>query len=340
MLSNAYSLLGVYGAPMIETNLGNVHRLQIFVEVADQLNFSRAARRLLLTQPTVSRQVRELEEELGAELFHRGRIISLTETGEALYGYAKKILALAEDMEKTLRTAKGVVAGHVAFGASETLESRVAEAAITFRLAHQQVDTTIRFGSAQHIAEMVVDDRFAFGIVDHAPKDARLTVTTLAELDQKLAIVLPPGHPLAGRKSVEPRELERFPFIHYPRQHPGYIDDVLHEMGLNPRYAIEIESLYGIKEAVARGAGISILPMPTVHYEPSERMLLIPLARPTLHSAYYAVRSKFRHLTAAEQALYDHMQEVFATPIDLVTVHGSPGQTTLVVRPKGHSRPA
>ena len=317
---------------MIETRLGNLRRLQVFVEVAEQLNFSRAARRLLITQPSVSRQVRELEAEIGEELFHRGKSISLTETGQNLYGFAKKILALVEDMEATLLTARGRVAGHVALGGSETLEPLVASAVIDFRVAHPEVDATVRIGPAQHITEMVLDDRLAFGILDQQPKDARLEVQKLAAFEQELVVVMPPGHALAERGVVRPRDLEAFPFIHYPREHPGYIDGVLNELGVRPTYAIEIESLQGIKEAVARGIGISLLPMPTVHYEPPERMLFRSLRGPLLQSAYYAIRSRYRHFTTAEQALFDALVAVFSAPIDLVTVDSGPAGRSITVR--------
>lgn len=293
---------------MPELDLANPRRLKVFLEVADHLSFSQAARRLYLTQPAVSKHIKELERVVGTQLFdHRKRNLSLTEAGHSLYEYARKMIALADEMEATMQGANGTMAGRVVVGGTDVLENSLPDVLIDFRLAHPQVALTLRFGPSRYICDMLLDHRLGLGVVLQNPRDARLEVTTLAETEVELKVVTPPGHPLAEREVVEPKVLEEYPFVQYPPLLPGYIDSYLQQLGVKPRYVMEIESMDGIKRAVERGVGISLLPVSAMTHESPARFVQLKLKAPLFKTAWLAVRNKYRHLTTAERAVLNHV---------------------------------
>lgn len=115
-------------------SLRNVRQLEVFLEVADRLSFSRAAERLFLTQPAVSRYIKELEQSIGASLFgHRKRNLSLTDAGQSLQQHARRVLAQIEEMETSLNSVGGVLAGPIRLGASVAWQVLMAEILVDFQ---------------------------------------------------------------------------------------------------------------------------------------------------------------------------------------------------------------
>lgn len=295
--------------------LSNLHRLRTFLEVAEQQSFSRAARRLHLTQPTISSQVRELEEASGDRLFVRGHgKVTLTETGRELYSYAQKMVALSEEMESAIQARSGTLAGRVAIGGAYYVraERALANLLIDFRIRHPEVTFLVRFGPTHLIAEMVRDERLALGVVSPRPRDSSLAGRLVLESQAELRVVVPVGHPLTDLEVIAPRDLEAFPFVHHPRLQQAYVDEYLADLGCHPRYAMEIESPEGIRDAVALGAGITLLPELSLAVESPGRLVSLPLAAPPLETATHVVWNRDHHLTSAERAVVDSILDAFA----------------------------
>ncbi len=281
--------------------------LKVFVEVAEHLSFSRAAKRLFLTQPSVSRHVKALEQTVGAPLFdHRKRNLALTDVGQALFEYAKRMVALADEAESALTGLGSVIAGHINLAASNLWEPLLIDLLISFQLEHQEVKVTARFSRSQDIFDMLLENKAGLGLVTLSPKDPRLETTVIAERETAPIVIVPRAHPLADLTSVQPAALEEFPMIYFPLQ-PGPAASYFERLGVKPNYRLEVESLDSIKKAVEAGLGISVLAEYDLDPDPTDRFTRIPLAGPVLKRSMSAVRSKHRYFPAAERALLAHI---------------------------------
>ncbi len=297
-----------------QTELANVYRLRVFAEVAQNLSFSRAAKNLYLTQPAVSNHIKQLEKIVGGALFdQRTRGLQLTETGHAVYDYAQKMLALAEEMESSVMGIKGSVAGHISVESDGLWEQFLPDLLADFQMANPKVVVTLRFSSPRGVAEAVIENRAGLGFVNARPRNARLEELPVASFASRLLVIMALGHPLAGERSVRIAGLEEYPFVYYPPAQPGNVIGHFERLGIRPQYALEIASLEGVKRAVARGAGISVLHEAALRYEERiGRLALVPLDAPPVEWSLLAVRKKTRTLSTAERAVLTYVTAHFA----------------------------
>jgi DNA-binding transcriptional LysR family regulator len=191
----------------------DIYEMQIFLAAADTGSFSEAGRRLQMSQPAVSMQIRSLEKRLNAELFHRsGRHIQLTELGHTLIPMARKLVNLSISIEETITSLKGEVVGLLHLACSTTAGKYVLPRYIAGFLEQypmaQVVCNVVSRGSA---LEMLLEGK------------AQIAVTSLREISKELeyrpfitdpvALIVPPDHPWAERGSIRPQELTEGKFI-------------------------------------------------------------------------------------------------------------------------------
>lgn len=291
--------------------LANSRRLEIFVHVVDLQSFSRAGERLFLTQPAISTQIKMLERVVGRPLFdRRKRSLVLTEAGEALYAYARRFFTLAEEMESGIANTSGLVLGRAEVGATEPWVNELTPLLVDFHQAHPQAFLTVRFGSASYVLESIVENHLGLGFVNQNPRDPRLETTRVSEHEMRLCLFAAPSHPVAGSKQADPHVLESYPFVHYPRQQPGYVDDYFEQLGVRPQYVMELDSTDAIRVAVERGVGLTLL-TDDAAFDP-KRLVRIPLAAPAYKLQLFAVRNKHRNPSVVERALLDFVISRFA----------------------------
>jgi DNA-binding transcriptional LysR family regulator len=248
-------------------------RLQVFHTVARLLSFTKAAETLHMTQPAVTFQVRQLEEYFNTRLFDRTHNrISLTEAGERVYGYADRIFDLYNDMENSVREMTGEIRGALTIGASTTIAEYMLPALLgDFGSRYPEVTIHLRVSNSDGIVSMVENNTIDLGVVE-APVGNKNLVVEVCRLDQLVAIV-PPGHALAGRETVEFSELIGYPFI--CREEGSGTREVIneymnkylsdHQDGLN--ISMELGSPEAVKGAVEAGMGVSIVSRATVQKE-------------------------------------------------------------------------
>ncbi|WP_019021332.1 LysR family transcriptional regulator [Thioalkalivibrio sp. ALE23] len=289
-------------------------RLQVFLTVARQLSFTRAAESLHMTQPAVTFQVRQLEEQLDARLFDRNHNrVALTEAGELVRRYAERIFDTYGEMEAALRELKGA-AGALVIGASTTVAEYMLPSLLgAFRRAHPEIGIRLRVGNTGMVVGMVEEGSVDLGIVE-APVTHR-SLEVQACFSDRLQLVVPPDHPLAGHDSVGVEAFIDAPFIcreegsgtrevimEYLRQ-AGYDRNAL-------RGCMELGSPEAIKGAVAAGMGVSVLSEAVVAKELAlGELAAIPLD-PALERPISLVhaRQKFRvpTLEVLKQFLQDY----------------------------------
>ena len=167
----------------------DIHRLRIFVKVADLKSFSHAAEALYLTQPTVSQHMAALESYLELQLFDRcGKQIRMTRAGEILYGYARRVTDMADEAEQALEDFKGKKRGHITVGASTIPGEFILPALLGgFNSRFPGVKTILQVGDTREIIARLVQRDIEVGVVGACVKHAQLTFTPF--LDDELVIV-------------------------------------------------------------------------------------------------------------------------------------------------------
>ena len=261
-----------------------LRQVETFRAVAEELSFSRAAAKLGYVQSSVSAQVAGLERELGAPLFDRlGRRIVLTDTGEVLLAYSRRLLALAVEAREAVADAgagSGAITGSVTVSAPETLLTyRLPKLLALFHERHPRVRLSVRpsavgrlVGSARRaLEEGTVDVAF---VLD-APLEGRLEATDLASevlVAEDVSVVAPSFHALAPSSAVIPEDLagEAVLLPEAPESgcaYRGQFERSLAEAGVLPRETMEFQSIEAVKRCVAAGMGISVLPSVAVGSE-------------------------------------------------------------------------
>lgn len=241
-------------------------RLAQFAAIARQEHVTRAAEQLGIPQPTLSRALARLEADLGVDLFTRqGRSLRLTPAGRTFLRAAERSLAEVERAAHAVRLDADPDGGLVAFGFLHTLGSETVPALLrAFREEHPRV----RFQLVQTYGESLLD-RLRAGELDLCltsppPDRSGLVVRRLDE--QRLRLVVPLGHRLAGRRRVRLAEAAAEEFV---TLEPGYglrriTDALCAEAGFSPRVAFEGEEAETLRGLVAAGLGVALLPPPPV----------------------------------------------------------------------------
>ena len=247
-------------------------RLQVFHTVARLLSFTKAAEELHMTQPAVTFQVRQLEEQFNTRLFDRTHNrISLTDAGKRVYEYAERIFHLYSEMDNSVRELTGDISGVLILGASTTIaEYMLPELLGDFKARHPEVTIRLKVANTDGIVSQVENNDIDLGVVE-APVNNKNLVVEECRSDQ-LVLIVPPGHELENEKMVTMSRIAEYPFI-CREEGSGTREVMIESMqacGVDPgdmRIAMELGSLEAIKGAVESGMGVSILSRATLKKE-------------------------------------------------------------------------
>lgn len=196
----------------------DIRVLRYFLTVAREKSFSRAAEALYLSQPTLSRQIRELEEELGVQLLIRtNRNIRLTQEGHRLRQRAQEIADLMDKTQEEFAAPQGEVSGEITIGCGETQIMReVAKVAIPLQQEHPGIRFNLYSANADDVSEKLDQGLVDFGLM-FEPFDIRKYDTLLLPFADTVGFLMQESHPLAGKKHIRRADLEGVPLI-VPRQ--------------------------------------------------------------------------------------------------------------------------
>ena len=261
-----------------------LRHLRYFVAVAEELNLTRAAGRLHVAQPALSRQIHDLEEELQTPLFERNRSgVQLTRAGRALYQRARAILAQAAEAANEARFAAGAVSGRLAIGFPSGLHlNYLAPLIAAFRKSHPKVEFDFYHGLPPEQFKALRDSRIDVGFVTMPVHVDGMEQRIIWRVPFK--VVLPRKHPLAKRREFVLEDLRHEDFVFCTREsRPEFYDEFFRlcaNAGFHPRVVTEVggypTTMLGL---VSVGAGVSVLP----HFEQVERIHGIvwrPLIKP------------------------------------------------------------
>ena len=284
-----------------------LRQLRYLVALAEERSFTRAAENEHVAQPALSQQIRRLESELGLALVERTtRRVSLTDAGELLVVRARRVLAELEAADTELQALRGLTTGHVTIGAMHTMGPVDLSLVLAlFNRLHPDVELTVREQSSEEMAEMLRVDELdlAFLSVTERIESHGLGLEQL--VSEELVVLLPLDHRLAGRPQVRMAELAEDRFISFRRgaRLRGLLEGAGRHAAFEPRVTLESNESQRIRQLVARGLGVAILPRSDVEgHEPVVAMAF--LTDPVLsRDITLAWREGRRHAPAAAEFL-------------------------------------
>lgn len=250
-------------------------QLQVFLTVARERSFSRAAEKLFRTQPAVSIVIRKLEESVGQPLFARGaHDAKLTDAGELLREYAERMLNLRDEIRKGMEDLKGLRRGQLSLGVNESSIHALLPALARLRRHHPGVHIKVHRIFSRDIPREVLNYRLDYGVISYAPQDQNLSAAEIFR--DELAFVVPPRHRLARRRSVSITELGEETFVAHIVESPFRWRVIQlfekHKVPLNMR--VELPTIESIKRFVQMGMGVAIVPRMCVRWEVEQGTLV------------------------------------------------------------------
>jgi len=291
-------------------------RLQVFHTVAAELSFTRAAEILNMTQPAVTHQIRQLEEELNTRLFDRANNrISLTAAGEAVLTYASRIIALYGELNESVKSLTGDRSGLVTLGASTTIAEYMLPGMLgDFQQEFPDVQIRLRVANTDAVVSMVADNTIDLGVVE-GQVDSQLLRIEECQQDE-LQVLMPSNHPLTQEASITPSQLVDHPFIN--REDGSGTRGVIERYFANHDTDVgqfnrlfELGSTEAIKGLVQAGMGVSIVSKATVAKELALGLLATRPLSPPLMRPLYFVRQRQKFRTQVMDELFQFARQYF-----------------------------
>jgi len=255
----------------------DINQLEVFLSVAQEKSFSRAAEALHRTQPAVSQAIRRLETELGEPLFDRSsKDGTLTAAGKVLFDFAQQMMNLRHHAHTAIRELRDLHRGKLTLSANEYTVMGLLPLIPKFRARHPHLKLEVKRSLASRIPSEILGRDVEIGVVTYKPSDA--SISPISVTTDELALIVSPDHSLAGRQTVSVRELGAETFIAHNIPSP-YRDRVVktfekHRTPLN--ISMEMPTLEAIKRMVENRMGVALVPRLTAQVE-IERGLLVGL---------------------------------------------------------------
>jgi DNA-binding transcriptional LysR family regulator len=254
--------------------------LRIFLAVAHERSFSRAAAKVHRTQPAVSQAVRRLEVELGEQLFDRSsKTGTLTEAGRMLQNYGQRLVRLAEETESAVRELRDLRRGRILIGANEAAVHTLLPLMARFRQRYPDIAIDVRRVPARQIAVEVQQGSLDFGALTFHPAEEGLLVVPVGT--DELVLLVPPAHELAKRRQVQMEDVAKEPVVAHNDPSPARerVLRLFESRHVPLRMVISLPSLDGIKRAVEMKLGVAMLPRRCAITEiASGRLVAIPVS--------------------------------------------------------------
>jgi DNA-binding transcriptional LysR family regulator len=278
----------------------NLDQLRSLIEVAEQGSFTKAAKRLHLTQPAISQQIRELERRCGLQLVERvGKVALATPAGRELIVRGRRIMADAEHALVAVRHHKQGAAGRVHIGTGPTaLVYLLPPALRKLRDAHPGIEIVVTSGTTHSISEGLLSNILDIGFTALPVESKELDVVPV-RTDPMVAILPATEHAIPDK--VTPNDVAtRALILEYQRVPHGQLSRAwLQTGGVIVRPAMEFDSIEAIKSAVSAGLGMAIIPGPAMTHAPPVNSIVVRPLDPPLTRTLGLVRRKGRAETPA-----------------------------------------
>ena len=254
----------------------SLRQLQIFDAISRQGSFTRAAEELFLTQPTVSMQIKKLEDGIGLPLFEQiGKQVYLTDAGKVLREHTRQILDSFANLEMEIADLQGLKTGILRLAVVTTAKYFAPRALGRFCERYPGVDVALKVTNRERLLERMTENVDDLYIMGRPPKsDDALFEPYLAN---PLVVLAPRSHPLASEKNIDPARLADYPMIMRERGSGTRmaVEDFFRARGIELRIRMELGSNEAIKHAIDANLGISVLSRHTLALEGEDGRLAV-----------------------------------------------------------------
>lgn len=278
--------------------------LRVFVTVADEHSFSRAAEKLARTQPAVSLALQRLETELGEKLLDRtAKDVMLTDAGRIVLEYARRFQSLEADLRNSIAELRDHSAGKLVIGANESTGLYLLAHIEHYRRMYPKIKVQVRRSLSSRIPNEIAGGTLELGVISYQPRDERLESQVI--FTDSLVFVVSPRHRLAKEKQVPISELGEETFVAHNVLSPyrEFVLRVFQERGVPLNMDIEMPTVEMIRWMVEENQGVAFLPRMCVEQEiTEERLVAVRVPEIVCERKIYLVQPSRRALSYAAEA--------------------------------------
>ncbi len=285
----------------------DLSELNVFLTVARERSFSRAAQKLFRTQPAVSIAIRKLEDEIGEPLFARGaRSGQLTDAGRLLVGYAERILNLRDEIRRAVDDLRAGGRGELTLGVNESSIHALLPVLARYRQMFPQVHLAVRRTFSRDIPTELLNYRLDLGVASFVPQEPQLAAAKVFR--DELALVVSPRHRLAKRGQAELADLAQESFVAHIVESPfrQRVIQLFAKHHVPLHMSIELPTIESIKRFVQMDVGIAIVPRMCVRWEIEQDLLVeVKVRELRMPRDLYLLYRRREQLSHSAKAMFD-----------------------------------
>jgi DNA-binding transcriptional LysR family regulator len=295
-----------------------LRQLKVFESVARNLSYSRAADELHLTQPAVSMQIKQLEDNISLPLFeHLGKRIYLTEAGRELYQYSRAISQQLADMEVALDELKGMERGKLNISVVTTANYFAPHLLAKFCQRYRGVTVSLNVSNREAVLKQLADNVIDLAIMGQPPEN--LDIDSESFMENPLVVVAPPGHPLCQERNIPVKRLANETFL--VRESGSGTRSAMerffaaHKIKINK--GMETDTTEAIKQAVQAGMGLGIMSQHTAELElETGRLKILDVQGFPIIRYWHVVNRKNKRLSSVANAFREFLLKEAAKLLD------------------------
>lgn len=291
-----------------------LRQIQYFIEVAKREHMTEAAMELHVAQSAVSRQIFNLESELGVDLFIReGRNVRLTPIGKSFLEQMQQAMNVIENARREVEEYLDPRKGTIRIGFPSSLANYTLPTVISaFRERYPEVKFKLNQGSYHYLIDSVIKGDIDMALLGPVPKREKIKGEILFTED--IVALLPNNHPLAGEKVIKLNQLQEDSFVLFPK---GFVlreltVEACQQVSFQPKVSFEGEDMDAIKGLVSAGLGVTLIPESTLIDSLPRPTVKIPLIDPKVTRTVGVIIPKDRQLLPTERVFYDFLKEFFS----------------------------
>lgn len=291
-----------------------LRQIKYFIEVARREHVTEAAHALHVAQSAVSRQIFNLEAELGVDLFIRkGRNVKLTAIGKIFLEHMEQAINVIDDARQVVSEYTDPKRGTIHIGFPSSLATYILPTVISaFRQTYPHVQFELNQSSYHGLQEKVIKGDVNIALVAPVPADKSKIKSSIL-FTEKIVALLPISHPLAKAKNLKLNELRDDSFVLFPK---GFvlreiIEENCQQLGFQPNISFEGQDIDAIKGLVSAGLGISLIPEITLVDNLPRATVTVPIIEPTITRSVGMMIPTDRQLLPTEQLFYEFLEGFF-----------------------------
>lgn len=279
----------------------------VFETVARHLHFTRAAEELGTTQPSVSMQVKQLEDNLGVSLFEQlGKRVYLTEAGQEVYRYCRSISQHLTEAETVLDRFRGTDSGKLNLCVGRTAKYFVPQLLAVFRQRHEEIFVHLEVAGRQQLLRRLADNACDLAIMGTPPEDQDLVAEPF--LKDPLVLIAAPDHPLAQVRALPLSRLAQEPFLmrEPDSETRKTVERFFAQQGIVMTTSMVINSNEAVKRCVQAGLGLAVVPLHSVTLEvEAGHLAVLDIAAMPLQRSWYLVHRQGKRFSRIAEAFKD-----------------------------------